>query len=85
MDQSLPWVIAFTTATIGEIVLGARLADAKFTGFGVVFLSINLYTRFFENFWDKLSIGLFFLVAGLVGLAFGFLFEFLGRQRGNTA
>jgi hypothetical protein len=80
-DQSLPWVIAFTATTIGEIVLGARLADSKFTGFGVVFLSINLYTRLFENFWDKLSMGLFFLAAGLVGLTLGVLFEFLGRQR----
>jgi hypothetical protein len=71
----LEWVIALTVAALAQIVIGARLKDARFTGFGVVFLCIDMYTRFFEQFWDKLSAGLFFLVAGLIGLALGFAFE----------
>jgi hypothetical protein len=76
----LPWVIAFTLAAVAEIIIGARLSDAKFTGFGVVFLSIDLYTRFYENFWDKFSMGLFFLIAGAIGLALGFVFEMLYKK-----
>ncbi len=74
------WVLVLTVAAIGQIIVGARLADAKFTGFGVVFLAIDLYTRFFEHFWDKLSMGLFFLVAGVTGLALGFVFELWAKR-----
>jgi hypothetical protein len=45
------------------------------TGFGVVFLAIDIYTRFFEEFWDKLSMGEFFLAAGLSAMAAGYLLE----------
>jgi hypothetical protein len=76
----LPWVVAFTLAAILEIIIGARLADTKFTGFGVVFLSIDLYTRFYENFWDALSSGLFFLIAGVIALGLGFTFEVLDKK-----
>jgi hypothetical protein len=76
----LAWVIAFTLAAIAEIIIGARLMDSKFTGFGVVFLSIDLYTRFYENFWDKLSMGLFFFIAGVIGLGMGFAFEVLDKR-----
>ena len=33
-------------------------------GYGAVFLAINVYTRFFENFWDAMNKGLFFLILG---------------------
>lgn len=71
----LGWVLLFTAATIAQIVAGARLHDARFTGFGIVFLSINLYTRYFEHFWDKLSLGVFLLVGGVTAMALGYLFE----------
>ena len=54
---------------------GARLHDARFTGFGIVFLAIDLYTRFFEHFWDPQSAGTFFLVAGALALLLGYAFE----------
>lgn len=71
----LDWVLAFTAAGIVQIVAGARLHDARFTGFGIVFLAINLYTRFFEHFWDRLSAGTFFLLGGALALAFGYVCE----------
>ena len=33
-------------------------------GYGAVFLAINVYTRFFENFWNAMNKGLFFLILG---------------------
>jgi hypothetical protein len=69
------WVAIFGIASVAQIVLGARLKDGRASGFGVVFLSINMYTRFFETFWDKLSAGLIFLASGVAAFAFGYLFE----------
>lgn len=71
----LAWVLVFTAAAIGQIVAGAFLKDSRFTGFGIVFLSIDIYTRFFEHFWDRLEAGSFFTVAGGLALAAGAVFE----------
>jgi len=79
---ALTWVLVFTAAGIAQIVAGARLKDARFTGFGIVFLAIDLYTRLFEHFWDRLSAGVFLLIAGLIGLALGVAFE---RRAARTA
>lgn len=72
---ALAWVLVFTLAAIAQIVAGARLHDARLTGFGVVFLSIDLYTRFWEHFWDRLSLGTFMLAGGLAAVLAGFLIE----------
>jgi len=77
--EPLGWVLVFTAAGIAQIVIGAWLHDARFTGFGIVFLAINLYTRFFEHFWDRLSAGVFFLLAGALAMALGFACERWGR------
>jgi hypothetical protein len=74
------WIALFTAAALGQIVLGARLKDGMPTGFGIVFLGIDLYTRFFEHFWDSLSAGSFFLIGGLIGIALGVVFEAQARQ-----
>lgn len=75
----LDWVLAFTAAGIAQIVAGARLHDARFTGFGIVFLAIDLYTRFFEHFWDRLSAGTFFLFGGALAMILGYTFERQGH------
>ena len=73
--RPLAWILTFTAVGIGQIVVGARLRDARFTGFGIVFLAIDLYTRFFEHFWDRLSAGTFFLIAGALAMVLGYGFE----------
>jgi hypothetical protein len=82
---TLGWVLLFAAAAIGQIVAGAALKDSRFTGFGIVFLSINMYTRFFEHFWDRLSAGTFFTLAGLAALVLGFLFERRAKSAGVGA
>ena len=79
---ALEWVLVFTAAGIAQIVAGARLKDARFTGFGIVFLAIDLYTRLFEHFWDRLSAGVFFLATGLIAVVLGVVF---GRRGGSVA
>jgi len=72
--------LTFAAAGIGQIIAGGRLHDGRFTGFGIVFLSINLYTRMFEGFWDEMSKGTFFLLSGGVALAVGIIFEHRARR-----
>lgn len=76
----LTWVLVFSAASLGLIVIGAALRDSRFTGFGVVFLFIDIYTRLFEHFWDELSKGVFLLLAGALAMTAGFLFEKQGRS-----
>ena len=78
-------VFLFAVAGVLQLVLGARLHDSRFTGFGIVFLSINIYTRMFEGFWDELSKGTFFLIAGVVAMVAGGLFEARAKKRRETA
>ena len=73
-------VLLFAAAGVLQLVLGARLHDSRFTGFGIVFLAINMYTRMFEGFWDEMSKGLFFLVAGAIAMIASGLFEARARK-----
>lgn len=75
------WVLTFTALGLGGLIAGARWRDTRFVGFAVVFLSIDLYTRFYEHFWDSLSKGLFFLIAGALGVIAGVIMEHKARQR----
>ncbi len=69
------WIMLMVLGCLAQLVAGAHLKDSRFTGMGVVFLGICLYTRFYEYFWDALSKALFFTVAGLIGLALAYVFE----------
>jgi uncharacterized membrane protein len=77
----LAWVLAFTALGIAQLVAGAALRDGRITGFGVVFLAIDLYTRAFEQFWDDVSRAVFFLVGGLIAIALAAAFELTHRRR----
>lgn len=74
-SQSGFWILLFTVGAISQLVIGARFKHPSFTGFGVVFLSIDLYTRFYEYAWDRLSVAAFFAAAGVVGILLGWVFE----------
>jgi hypothetical protein len=73
------WIAVFSAAALAQIVLGARLHNALLTGFGVTAAALDLFTRYYEHFWDRLSLGAFLAVGGAVLLAFGLAFEQLTR------
>ncbi|MDN0087588.1 DUF2157 domain-containing protein [Yersinia nurmii] len=58
------WSLLFALAAGAAIWLGLKRDDAMLRGFGLTFLAINLYTRFFELFWDSLPKTLFFVMLG---------------------
>ncbi len=54
------WSILFAAVAGWAIYYGLRHDNDITKGFGLTFLGINLYTRFFELFWDNLHKAVFF-------------------------
>jgi hypothetical protein len=77
--DALFYILVWAAAGVAQLVMGARLQRPLYTAFGVTVLAVNLYTRFYERFWDALDAGIFFLLGGLSLFAAGALCEW--RQR----
>jgi len=56
------WSLLFGIAAIISIYHGIKEDDGMTRGFGITFLFINLYTRFFEYFWDNTHKAIFFAI-----------------------
>ncbi len=54
------WSLLFGLAAAGAVYYGLKRDDKTAKSFGLTFLLINLYTRFFEFFWDGLHKAVFF-------------------------
>ena len=80
------WSLLFGAAAIGAIAYGLRHDDAVMRGFGLTFLFINLYTRFFEYFWDSIHKAVFFAILAVSFWALGTRAEAIwnvGRKAGT--
>jgi hypothetical protein len=64
------WSILFGAVAIGGILFGLKYDDAPARGFGITFLFINLYTRYFEYFWNATHKAIFFAI---LAVSFWFL------------
>lgn len=56
------WSLLFGAASVGAIWYAFKWDDGVLRGFGLTFLFINLYTRFFEYFWESIHKAAFFAV-----------------------
>jgi MFS family permease len=56
------WGILFGLVAIGAIFYGLKQDDYASRSFGITFLFINLYTRFFEYFWNITHKAIFFSI-----------------------
>ena len=74
-ESTAPWIAVFTAVALAQIVLGARLHSGLVLGFGVTAAALDLFTRYYEQFWDQLSLGAFLALGGAVLLGFGLGFE----------
>ncbi len=59
------WAILFGLVAIGTVVHGVKFDVDISRGFGITFLFINFYTRYFEYFWDAIHKSLFFAILGI--------------------
>lgn len=69
--QLLPFGIVFGVVALAAIVYGLRADDGTSRGFGITFLFINLYTKYFEFFWNGTHKALFFIVLAVSFAAVG--------------
>ncbi len=80
--ELLHWSVYFALASAGAIYLGLRNDDGVLRGFGLTFLGINLYTRFFEFFWNDLHKAVLFGVLGVTFWLIGSRAEAIWQMRG---
>ncbi len=59
------WSLLFGLVSAGFIYHGLKYDNAITKGFGLTFLFINLYTRFFEYFWDEIYKTIFFAILAI--------------------
>ena len=69
----LGYSIVFGITAAVAFYFGIKYRDGMTRDMGILFLLINLYSRYFEFFWDSMNKGLFFLVLAIS-------FWFIGRQ-----
>lgn len=58
------WSLLFALASFGAIFYGLKYDIRSARGFGITFLFINLYTKFFEYFWNATHKAIFFAILG---------------------
>jgi hypothetical protein len=63
--QLFHWAVLFGIASALAIAHGLKYDDGASRGFGLTFLFINLYTRYFEYFWNVANKFLFFIILAI--------------------
>ncbi|OAT32950.1 hypothetical protein M975_1389 [Buttiauxella brennerae ATCC 51605] len=63
--ELLHWSLLFALAAGACIWISLKTDDGMLRGFGLTFLGINLYTRYFEMFWDGTNKVIFFLLLAI--------------------
>ncbi|AYN25878.1 DUF2157 domain-containing protein [Buttiauxella sp. 3AFRM03] len=63
--ELLHWSLLFALAALACIWISLKTDDGMLRGFGLTFLGINLYTRYFELFWDGTNKVIFFLLLAI--------------------
>ena len=67
------WGLLFGLVAVGAIIYGLKQDDYTSRSFGITFLFINLYTKYFEYFWESTHKAVFFLIMAVS-------FWFIGRK-----
>lgn len=59
------WAIAYTLLLIAVLIYTIKQKDETQRDITIVFFLLNIYTRYFEYFWDRTNKGLFFALLAL--------------------
>jgi hypothetical protein len=59
------WALIFSLALIALIVYSFKKSKTFLRDISLIFFLINIYTRYFEYFWDKTHKGLFFAILAI--------------------
>ncbi len=69
----LIWSLLFGIGSLLSIFFGLKYDNCVLKGYGITFFLINLYTKYFEYFWDSINKFIFFLILALS-------FYFIGKK-----
>jgi uncharacterized membrane protein len=78
--RALWFILLLTLLTSAGIYLGIAWESAVFLNTSLVFFAINIYTRFYEYFWDAMPKSLFFIVGGATLILGGVWVETMRRR-----
>ncbi|MCL9774903.1 hypothetical protein [Vibrio methylphosphonaticus] len=65
------WSVLLLMASIGSVYHGMKYDDELTRGFGLIFIFVNLYTRFIEYFWEGTHKAVFFAILAISFWFFG--------------
>jgi len=74
------FILLLTLLTSAGIYLGVAWESPVVLNTSLVFFAINVYTRFYEYFWDAMPKSLFFIVGGATLIAGGIWVERVRRR-----
>lgn len=74
------FILLLTLLTSAGIYLGIAWESPVFLNTSIVFFAVNIYTRFYEYFWDAMPKSLFFIIGGATLIAGGIWIERVRRR-----
>jgi uncharacterized membrane protein len=74
------FILLLTLLTSAGIYLGIAWESSVFLNTSIVFFAVNVYTRFYEYFWDAMPKSLFFIIGGATLIAGGVWIERVRRR-----
>ncbi|MCF0074517.1 hypothetical protein LZD49_28790 [Dyadobacter sp. CY261] len=76
------WALSFTVVLAGLLFYAFQYKQETLRDLGLIFFLLNIYTRYFEYFWDRTNAGIFF---ALLALSFWFVAKKAEQWRGNAS
>lgn len=68
--QVIGYSVVLAIVSVAALLLGIKYQDDATRDFGIIFILLNLYSRYFEYFWNTTNKGIFF---GILALSFALI------------
>lgn len=76
--QVIGYSIVFAIFAVAAFIYGLKKDDSITRDLGLAFILINLYSRYFEFFWDNMNKGIFFVI---MAVSFWFVGRLIEKRR----
>ncbi len=83
--QVVAYGILLGITCLATIYIGIKYNDDVTRDLGLIFLLLNLYTRYFEYFWDGMNKGIFFIILAISFWGIGRIIEKRRKLKTNNS